>query len=432
MNHKAMPKIQNSFLLFALIIGALFLQACDTGGGYSSRSGGWNNQSPSAQSPASQAPSTIGEQTPSTPQTQEQIARDDNLPAVKVGILLPLSGQHEKLGKAMLDAAQIALFDVGHSSFELIPRDTLGTPEGASQAASAAINEGAQLILGPVFAENVRVVKPITQRANINMIGFSTDWTLAGGNTFIMGFLPFDQVERITQYASQQGIKRVGVLAPNTDYGRIVQSTFSTMAPRYGIATTQSASFSPQSTNLAPDVKEFSRYDTRLASNALAQTPYDAILMPTGGQQASAIASLLSLNDLPPAKVRRIGTGMFDDAALATESNLEGAWFAAPSPNARRNFETRFTRTYGTRPPRISTLAYDATALAAVLARKGLTEQRRPAFDRGSITNPNGFSGIDGIFRFRQNGTAERGLAVLEYKRGQIVVIDEAPTTFAR
>ena len=423
-----MPKIKNNFALFALILGAFFLQACDTGGGYKQRTG-WGTAAPSPQAPAQQAPDVVNQQS-TAPQISQQTQQQDNLPPVKVGILLPLSGQHEKIGQAMLNAAQIALFDIGHSSFELVPRDTRGTEEGAREAAREALNEGAQLILGPVFASSVRAAKPITQRANVNMIGFSTDWTLAGGNTFILGFLPFDQVERVTAYASKQGIKRVGVITPNTDYGRIVQSTFSTMSPRYGIGTTQSATFSPHSNNLAPDIRAFSRYDARAGAGALTQAPFDAVLMPTGGQQARAIANLLSHNDLPPSLVRRIGTGLFDDDALATESNLEGAWFAAPSPNSRRAFENRYHQTYGEKAPRISTLAYDATALAAVLARKGLSESRRPAFDRRSITNPNGFSGIDGIFRFRQNGTAERGLAVLEYKRGSIVVIDEAPKTF--
>ncbi|MEM7651539.1 MAG: hypothetical protein AAF204_05605 [Pseudomonadota bacterium] len=115
---------------------------------------------------------------------------------------------------------------------------------------------------------------------------------------------------------------------------------------------------------------------------------------------------------------------------MATENNLEGTWFAAPSPSARKSFQQRFISTYGNRPPRLSTLAFDATALAAVLARRGLEQTGRPAFDRNSITSPNGFAGIDGIFRFRSDNTAERGLAVLEFKRGQIVVVDEAPKTF--
>ena len=152
--------------------------------------------------------------------------------------------------------------------------------------------------------------------------------------------------------------------------------------------------------------------------------------MPVGGEKALSIANLLSYYDMPPNTVRRLGTGLLDDASLANEPGLKGAWFAAPSPRLRQKFEQRYRQNFGTKPPRLSSLAYDATALAAILARRGLKANGQPAFDQTSISNANGFSGIDGIFRFRSDGTAERGLAILEFKRGKIVVIDEAPKTF--
>ncbi len=422
-----MHKIKKTLSVTLLIMGLISLNACAPGGGYGSK--GWENRSPRVQTPAQSAPENIDQQ--SAAQIENAPAAPiDNLAPVKVAILLPLSGQHKTMGESMLNAAQIALFDVGHTRFELMPRDTLGTPAGAKAAAQNAVNNGAQLILGPVFAASVRAAQPVAQNANINMIAFSTDWTLAGGNTYIMGFLPFDQVERVAKFAAAQGIKRTGILVPDTDYGRIVKSTFSTIAPRYGIALSQNATYAANSSNLAPDIRSFSLYEERAASNALARTPFDAVLMPTGGEQARTIANLLTYNQLPPSKLRRIGTGLFDDPALATEANLDGAWFAAPSPDSRKSFESRYIRTYGTKPQRLATLAYDSTALAAILARTGLQQQGRPAFTRQDLMNPNGFAGIDGIFRFRPNGTAERGLAVLTYNHGQIKVLGNPPSTF--
>jgi hypothetical protein len=188
--------------------------------------------------------------------------------------------------------------------------------------------------------------------------------------------------------------------------------------------------FPVSTTNLAPVVQSFARFDERKARGTLTQTPFDAVLMPVGNQEARAIGSLLTLYELPPRSVRRLGTGLMDEVSLASEKNLEGTWFAAPPPAARKNFENRFAATYGSAPPRLASLAFDATALAAVLAKRGLTATGKPAFDATSIRNPNGFSGLDGIFRFRNDNTAQRGLAVLEFRRGQTVVIDEAPTTF--
>ena len=419
----------------------LSVSACQTGGGYG-RYGSTAQQA--AQLPPSNlsdpvqgppAPATQAQMPPGTGQPQPQTHAPVHEP-VKVALLLPLTGKHAGLGQAMLNASQIALFDAGDNNFELIPIDTEATPGGAAGAASVAIQQGAQLILGPIFADSVRAVKPVAAQANVNVIAFSTDWTLAGGNTFIMGFLPFDQVDRIVSYAASKNLAQVGVIAPQTDYGRAVVGAYKTAAQRNGITTIDSVEFPAGSTNLAPLVQKFARYTPPAAGPAVAAPvtppPFNAVLMPAGGETALSIASLLSNYNMPPQTVKRLGTGLFDDPALSVEKNLDGAWFAAPSPRLRENFEKRFQSTYRQAPPRLASLAYDATALAAVLAKRGLSAGGQPSFDRNSIANPNGFAGIDGIFRFRADGTAERGLAVLEFNRGSVKIIDEAPRTFQK
>ena len=329
----------------------------------------------------------------------------------------------------MLKAAQIALFDLGAQNFELLPLDTQGTAQGAQSAAQQAIQGNATLILGPLFANSVRAVKSATANTNINIVAFSTDWTLAGGNTFIMGFLPFDQVDRLTSYIASQNIQSVGLITPQSSYGSAVKTAFDRLAPQYGIQTTERLEFDPNTDNLAPQMRSFTRYDQR-ENNSAAADPYQAVLMPVGGNQATAISNLLSHYDLPPRTVKRLGTGLMDDLSLASETSLDGTWFAAPSPRLRKSFEEKFQTTYGYPAPRLSTLAYDATALAAILAQNAEKAGYQPRFSRSEITNPNGFFGIDGIFRFRPDGTAERGLAILEIDRGRFKVISTAPKTF--
>ena len=426
-----MHTIKNcKFILLFLCIPALFLNACVTGKGY--------KNIPSAQrAPASSAPGEISSPAGDSKQ-QASFRIPDNLkqvqdfPPTKVAILLPLSGKHADIGNAMLNAAQMALFDVGYPSFSILPRDTQGTPDGARKAAKDAAREGAELVIGPLFATSVKAVQPVVRSRGINMIAFSTDWTLAGRNTFIMGFMPFDQLERVAEFAGRNNVKTIGILSPDNSYGQIVANSFSRLAPQYGMQVTDNVSFHPHSPNLAPTIRAFTHFDARKAQDALASRPYDAVLMPVGGEDARSIANLLTHNNLPPRSVIRIGTGLLDDPALATEQNLEGAWFAAPSPISRKNFENKYQRTFGKKAPRLTSLAYDATALAATLARQGFSTGDRPAFGADAIANPNGFAGIDGIFRFRSNGTVERGLAVLSYQRGRIVVLDDAPITFVK
>lgn len=354
------------------------------------------------------------------------VAAAPALPPVKIGLLVPLSGPHAALGQAMLQSAQLALFDMGYDSFELIPRDT---DEGGQRAAQSAADAGAQMILGPVFAPDVRAAQPVARRYNINMVAFSTDWSLADSNTFVMGFLPFAQVQRVASYAAARGYRNIGILAPESDYGNAVIATWNSIANRTGMMTAATTRFAEGQNDLSGIVGGFARHDTAAAGNG-APPPYDAVFLPVGGEQARAAANALTYYNLTPRAVRRLGTGLWDDPALAAEPGLAGAWFAAPAPDLRRGFERRYTEAYGQPAPRLATLAYDATALAAVLARNGYYNMGRPAFDRAAITNPNGFAGIDGIFRFRPDGLVERGLAVMEFKNGQIVQIDPAPKTF--
>lgn len=398
---------------------------------------------------------------PTVPGMAAPVAATPALPPVKVALLLPLSGKSGDLGQAMLQAAQLALFDMGYNAFELMPRDTGDTPAGAQKAAQSAIDAGAQLILGPLFASSTRAVQPVVRSHNINMVTFSTDWTLADNNTFVMGFLPFVQVQRIAEFAARRGARNVGIFAPNTDYGNAVIGAYNSVAHRAGLSSADVVRFPPDQADLSPLIRDFSRYEQRVESfdreikpleealkkspndaaaasrlqslkqrKAETPPPFDAVMVPVGGEQARSIASMLNFYDLDQKQVMRLGTGLWDDPGLATEPALQGAFFAASSPDLRASFETNYRLTYGMSPPRLATLAYDATALAAVLARNGYQSAGRPAFDRNALTNPNGFAGIDGIFRFRPDGLIERGLAVLQYKDSHIAVVDPAPTTF--
>ncbi|HEY0901527.1 MAG TPA: penicillin-binding protein activator [Micavibrio sp.] len=357
-------------------------------------------------------------------------------PTVKVALLVPLSGKNADLGQAMLQAAQLALFDMEYENIELVPQDTKGSDDGARTAAQLAIADGAKLILGPIFANEARAVAPIAQQADVNVISFSTDYTLAQNNVFVMGFLPHIQVERIVQYAAQQRLSRIGIIAPENEYANVVISAWNVNANRLGMAPAHILRVKPGSADAAERIDAFTNGSARIAAAKAGQplppAPYEAIFMPVGGSEAISLADSLSYYELDPQTVRRLGTGLWDDHNLAMQKSLNGAWFAASDPAQRRAFENRYRESYSATAPRLSTLAYDAMSLAVVLAKSGFAQAGTPSFDRQSITNPNGFAGIDGIFRFRPDGMAERGLAILEFRNGSMNVVDPAPRSFVR
>lgn len=433
----------------------LLLAAC---GGVGDRYNPWSESASGTSAPAVQAPSTILDRTGTssmaaipTPYAGQDMAtagedfgyQDYYAPPlaaapparpVKVALLVPLSGPQAGIGQAILQAAQLALFDMGSDSFELMPRDTGDTPQGAKTAAQESINAGAQLILGPLLSSSARAAQPVAQAGGINMVSFSTDWSLASRGTYIMGFLPFEQVRRIGEYAAMKGYRRIGILAPDTEYGNAVVSAYRSWASQAGVSQASVTKYPPRASQgeLSSIVGRFARYEERKSStdDTVAPPPYDAVLIAAGGDEARNIAGLLTFYEMDPDSVRRLGTGLWDDSGLAAEADMRGALFAAPSPDLRSGFEGRYLDSYGQAPPRLASIGYDAAALAIVLARSGQQSQGNPAFDAASLGNPNGFSGIDGIFRFRPDGLSERGLAVLEFRDSGIAVADPAPRTF--
>jgi branched-chain amino acid transport system substrate-binding protein len=344
---------------------------------------------------------------------------------------VPLSGANAGLGRAILDAAQLALFETGGHQIEmtLMPRDTKGTPDGAAAAAHSAIADGAQLILGPLLAAEVRAVQPIARAAHVNVIAFSTMTSLAGNGTFLMGFLPRQEVVREVGYARERGLDRFAALAPDSPYGHLMADALAKAAAADGGTVTKVAFYGPGAADSAAAIKTLgggAAAGNAGGAAAAPAPPFAALLVPEGGARLDQIAGQLQAAGLDQPQVRLLGSGLWDVPGIGKDPALDGGWFAASPPDPRREFETRFQATYGHRPPRLASLGFDAAALAAVLARQG---GDRP-FSQEAIMNPSGFTGVNGLFRFRPDGLVQRGLAVLEVGPQSNTVVSPAPQSF--
>ncbi len=380
----------------------------------------------------------------------------ENEEAVKIAILLPLTGQHSRIGNDLLRAAYMALFDHGNKRLHLLPYDTKGTPEGAGQAALTATGEGAEIILGPLFSASVEAVRPVAAANNVNILAFSTDTSVAGDGVYLMGMTASQQIDRIMEYSYRQGLARFAVLAPQTPYGETVVNDVTQAASRLGLTLDKvmryPAGLQPGSEELQKIAKEIANYDARrwqlkqtikglkgktdAASKAklrklskqdtLGKVSFDALIIPEGGQRLRELAPLLSYYDIDPTEVQFIGTGLWADKRLTTEPSLAGGWFAAPGPEKTRQFQGRFNALYNYVPPRIASLAYDAMALSGLLA----LETREDKFNRSVLESREGFSGYNGVFRFPSSGVAERGLAVMQVGQQDLELLEEAPLSF--
>ncbi len=330
----------------------------------------------------------------------------------KIGLLLPLSGPQEHLGKRMVEAAEMALFESGCSSITLLPQDTA---RGAHQAALKALDEGVELLLGPIFSSEVEVIKPLLNARNISLISFSTDQNVASNRTFILGFLPSQQIEKVVHFAKERGTSKIAALTPDDQYGHLIDQILRRLESQGNIQLLGITHYTKG------DILEGNPGNVRLQEEVSAYKAkgLEALLIPEGGENLGYIMNLLS----PQMPIKILGTGQWDTPETLRHADvLKDGFFASPDPQERYNFEARFQKIYGYTPPRIATLAYDATALAITLADKGYSLQ--------NLTFSQGFSGIDGLFRLTPQGLNERGLAILEVNSSGFKIISPSPQMF--
>jgi branched-chain amino acid transport system substrate-binding protein len=346
--------------------------------------------------------------------------------AVKVALLVPLSaaGQTAAVAKAMKQSAEMALFERDNPSVQLLAKDDKGTPEGARAAAEEAIREGAGLIIGPLFAKSVQAVAPVSRQAGIPVLAFSNDRQVAGPGTYIMGFLPQQEVERIVSYAAGQGLHRFAALLPDDAYGKLLEAAFRDAVARAGGTIAAFESYEAQSNRMVEPVQRIAEA-IRLAEEA--HHPIQALFVPGGPETLPTLGPLLSYASLDTGKVKLLGTGGWDYPNLGREAVFVGGWFPSADPGGWRDFSERFAKTFGSSPPRIASMAYDAVSIAVSLAGEGGGKR----FSGADLARSGGFIGVDGPLRLLPSGIAQRGLAVLEVGKFGAKVIDGASTGFA-
>ncbi len=388
-------------LLGGLLAGTLALAGCAGISMPSSSDIFGSSQPPPESAPAPTAPPAIG-----TGQ-------------VKVGLVLPLSaaGNAGVAGQSMRNAAEMALAEFNNPDIQLLVKDDGGTAQGAQQATQQALDEGAEIILGPLFAHSVGAAGQTARARNVPVIAFSTDSNVASRGVYLLSFLPESDVDRIVEYAVSQGRRSFIALMPDNAYGSVIEAEFKQVVARKGARVVALERDSPDRAKMQDAI--------RLVAPGAARA--DALLIADGGEAVPTMAQLLVSNGINFKRLQALGTGLWDDPRIFAESSLEGGWFAAPDPAGFRAFSARYRQRYNQDPVRTATLAYDAVALVAALVK---TQQPSQRFSEQVLTNPSGFAGIDGVFRFRNDGTNQRSLAIQKVTPQGAQVVAPAPRSF--
>jgi len=337
---------------------------------------------------------------------------------VRVALVLPLSAQGNAglAAQSMKNAAEMALAEFKNPNIQLLVKDDGGTPQGAQAGAQQAISEGAEIILGPLFAQSVSAVGQTARARNIPVIAFSTDTSVAARGIYLLSFLPETDVRRIVDSAVARGKRSFAALLPDNAYGTVVEAAFQQEVSRHGGRILALEKYPPDSNRMAEAARRVSQVANQV----------DCIFIPDGADAVPQVVQALAASGVNLKRVQLLGTGLWDDPRIFSTAALEGAWYAAPEAAGFRNFSGRYRARYGQDPVRTATLAYDAVALAAALVKT----QGPQRFSEQVLTNPSGFTGIDGVFRFRSDGPSERGLAVLRVTPSGGQVVSPAPHSF--
>ena len=347
----------------------------------------------------------------------------DGSEKLQVALLVPGgSGQpsDELLARSLENAARLAIADLGGAQIELSVYNTAGQPAQAQAMAAQAVAEGAKIILGPVYAQEANAAGLAVAASGVNVLAFSNNPDIAGGNVFVLGPTFDNTARRLGTYAVRQGKGQVMIIQDQNTAGDLGRAAIERGVAAAGgaVVATGSYEFSQNGVvSAAPGLVAKARSSGATAVFLTADT---AGALPL-------ITQMLVDSGLDPATTRYIGLTRWDIPSGTLDlPGVQGGWFALPDPGLYQTYRAHYQAVYGEEPHPISGLAYDGIAAIGALLRRGDAE----TLSITALTQGAGFVGVNGIFRLRADGTNERGLAVAQVQNRQLVVIDPAPRSF--
>ncbi len=342
--------------------------------------------------------------------------------AVPVALLVPKSSPNgATLAQSLENAAWLAVDDLTGAQVNLRVYDTGGTPEGAAAAAQRALADGAQIFLGPLFAESANAAGQVAAGRGVNVLTFSNNPSVAGGNVFLLGNTFQTTADRLVNFAVRTGKSDIYIVHAQDQGEQLGADAIQRAAAANGASVVGVQSFALSQQGVIDAIPG-------IASNLRASGA--TTLFVTSGNSGALpfLAELLPENGIDREAIQFVGLQRLDVPSSALSlKGLQGAWFASPAPGRMQQFNARYSAVYGSPPNPIAGLAYDGIAAIGALIAQGQPN----ALSGDALTQGAGFAGVGGPFRFFRNGTNERGLAVAQIDNNQVIVIDPAPRSFS-
>jgi hypothetical protein len=365
-----------------------------------------------------------------------------------IAILAPLNGPNAERGRALVNAAKLALAPPGSPNLDV--KDTGGTPEGAAVAASQAIAAGDSLIIGPLTTQETAAAAVPARRAGVALLAFTSDPAQAQPGVWILGLTPAQQIRRLVSAAMSLGKNHFAALLPNTAFGQAMSTALRDAATSAGATAPDVRTYSASTHAISAAVRDISGYATRrapldakikaarelhtaegraeakeLSQQSIGPPPFDALLLADSGTQLAEVTSFLGYYDVDPQNVRLLGPALWAAPGARDGASLNGAWYAAPDPALRADFDQQYAAANGSPAPGLADIAYDAASIARVLAQEGV------GYNAPGLCRPEGFAGVNGVLALQPNGTVRRGLALFEIHGDGPQMIEPAPASLS-
>lgn len=361
---------------------------------------------PKAPTTSTKVPTTAPTPTPSATALPTDETRH------RVALLVPMTGKNGGVGKAIANATTMALLDTNASNLRIT---TYNTANGARDAARKAVADGNKLILGPLLANNVPAVLAEARPADVPLISYSNDVSVAGPDVFVMGHVPDQSIARTLEYARNKGSQNFAVIAPDGEYGQRAETALAAAIASSGGTLVRTERYSRGNTSIVS-----------AAQRLKAAGGFDTVLIADGARLAALAAGELRPRGVGATQL--LGTELLSgESSVTRASALRGSWFSAVSDARFKRFSDSYSSRFGSQPFRIATLGYDSVLLSLRVARDWRVGSNFPV---SSLRAEDGFLGLDGAFRFRRNGVVERAMEVREIRDGEVVIVAAAPTKF--
>ena len=302
---------------------------------------------------------------------------------LKVGLIVPLSGRHQEIGKSVLNSIRLALSKINNDQIEIFPKDNYSNPEKTLFAARQLESEGVRIVIGPVFHQNLIYLGEVQ---NLTFLSLSNKTTTIPRNVITMGINANSQINAIVDFIKKENLNKTIVLVPKSNFEDELRNAL--VKSKYEFMNIYSYDVKPD--KLTSQIKQITAYDERKEKlekiiefvekgieilekeeelknlkkkYTLGEVDFDSVIIANFGENLKSVTNSFSFSDVTAQDVKFITLNQWFDETLLKESSANQIYFPSINLANYSKFKETYFKNYNKYPPQISILSYDILGL---------------------------------------------------------------------